>query len=185
MTNQEQPCGSFGRTITSLWPQKHIDFAWYKLQPSPWKDLEESFPIVCSLFSWIWEGGWGVQRGLQQLNDLRENLELGLQRMTSLNSTLCHQGVYRWRLDGSGGWETGQRKKGRRSNWRREEIHDAEIIGIFFIWGSTVNFWGIGPEYRKLYKGCSSECTQCYGCHSHDEKKSYYPDVTGDFFSRG
>ena len=41
--------------------------------------LEEPLPTVCSQFLWIWEGGWGVQRGLQQLNDLSKNLQLYLQ----------------------------------------------------------------------------------------------------------
>ena len=72
-----------------------------------------------------------------------------------------------------------------RSNWRTEEIHDTgNGKGIFFTWGSTVSFWGTGPEHRTVHESCSSrsESNPVLPCHLWLEKKSYYPDITGLFF---
>ena len=39
-----------------------------------------------------------------------------------------------------------RKKKGKRSNWRTTEIHNAwNGKGIFFIWEGTVHFWGTRP----------------------------------------
>ena len=58
---------------------------------------------------------------------------------------------------------------------------------IFFIWGVTVNFWGIGPGRRTVYAGGSglSECNAVLLCHLWWEQKSYGPDITAWFSSRG
>ena len=82
--------------------------------------------------------------------------------------------------------EKGQREtRGRRNNWRTEEIRMAgKGKGIFFILGGTVSFWGTGPERRTVLEGCSSrsECNPALPCHLWREKRSYSPDIV--FFKR-
>ena len=80
------------------------------------------------------------------------------------------------------GW---RETRGRRSNWRTEETHDAgNGLGVFFTWGGTGRFWGTGPSCRMVHEACSrrSESNPVLLCHLWWEKKSYYPDITGLFF---
>ena len=50
--------------------------------------LKEPLPTVCSQSSWIWEGGWGVQRGLHNLVTISEKLELQEDDFTELIAVL-------------------------------------------------------------------------------------------------
>ena len=160
-----------------------------RLQSSLWVGLEGPLPTVCSWFWWIWEGGWGVQRGLQQLSDLQQEAGARSSRgddfikflVCNLRSLLMKTW---WNRRPKEKMKRDERKK----NWRTKEMHDAgNGKGIFFIWKDTVSFWGTWPKRRMVHEGSSShsECSPVLKGHLWREKKELLPRYPLIIFSRG
>ena len=92
-----------------------------------------------------------------------------------------------WGKDGTGGPEQGPREtKGRRHNWRNKELHNSgNGKRIFFIWGFGFGAQDSNIERYTKVAAAIQKAIQCYCVTYDEEKKSYYLDITGSFFSRG
>ena len=150
-------------------------------------------------FSWIWESEWGVESGLQQLNDPQWEAGTKYARRW-LHWTPCYaiweayyEEAYLLQHQREDLVELEVKVK---VNEKQEEgevaeepdIHDTgNDMGIFFIWGGTVSFQGIGHESKMVHKGCDShwECNPELPCHPCWGKKRYYLDIPGSFFQEG
>ena len=136
-----------------------------RLWPSLQWGLEESELAVCSQFSWMWEDNEEPEEVFINLVTL--SWSQICQRTTSLNALLCNTRSLLTKTWWD--WRPRERtKSNKRKNWETEEMHDTvNCQGMFFIWGGTVSFWGMGPEHRTVHEGCRScsECNPVRSCH--------------------
>ena len=133
----------------SSWPRDRTSvFALCEVGPSPWKK-PELLPAVCSQFWGIWEGGWGIQRGLQQLSDPQWEAKAKPAR-GQLHWTSCC--VPHEKLTSKDLMELeAQRndKEGQEEEITEElnEIHNTgNDKGIFLTWSGALSFWDTEDE---------------------------------------
>lgn len=148
-----------GTTLWQFWKDfniykaiKNIEFAWREVTAvtmnGVWKNLFPQFIYDVRGFEKV---GEEFKTVFSNLVTLSEKLELELQKDDSIEllALLCNMRSLLMKTWCN--WRPGEKTKSQQGeiNERTKEIHDTgNDKGIFFIWGGTVTFWGIGPKRR-------------------------------------
>ena len=105
------------KTLKQLWKDYNIFKA---IKKKHWIWLREPLPTVCSQFSWIWKGRWGVQKLFSNSGTLSEKMELDMQEdeFTELLAAPHKEFTNEALLELEPQRKDEERQEGKESKWR-------------------------------------------------------------------